>query len=253
FGGRTASTVLDDVWALDLTTDTWSRVNVAPGPPARMMHFMVYDSGNDRVILFGGNTTVDLFSQGYAPLDDVWVLDLGSNSWSQVTTNDGPTARMAGGAVWDAQREVMVIYGGQESFSSYFGDLWELSIDGTNGTWTRIDLGTSDGAPTSRFWAPLVHDTVNDRYIVWGGHDLTELAERNDIHVFDREIGQWSIEVEGDTYANAVVDVCAPPADFADIVPEHPERRQSRVMGGGPDGMLVYGGKTVCGVIDDLV
>src|SRR6185436_15876621 len=72
---------LGDTWAFD--GNAWSSLPVI-GPPARTGHAMVYDSGRDEVVLFGGDGT----EPGYRA--DTWVWN--GSSWAdrQVT---GPSAR----------------------------------------------------------------------------------------------------------------------------------------------------------------
>ncbi len=64
FGGSTgipggyAGDLSDDTWTYDLNTNTWTDVNPAVGPSARIGHVMAYDTESDRVVLFGGSSGV---------------------------------------------------------------------------------------------------------------------------------------------------------------------------------------------------
>jgi len=57
FGGTNAVGVpLNDTWAYDLNTNTWTNLTSPVNPSWRYYgHFMAYDSNADRVILFGGS------------------------------------------------------------------------------------------------------------------------------------------------------------------------------------------------------
>ena len=60
FGGQQASgdsPLLSDLWALSLQGPAWTQL--MPGgtaPAARHEHQVAYDSGRDRLLLYGGNT-----------------------------------------------------------------------------------------------------------------------------------------------------------------------------------------------------
>jgi N-acetylneuraminic acid mutarotase len=57
FGGYDGSRQYDDTWAYDPVTDRWSLVKAAGVPPAgRHGQAMIYDSGADKIILFGGSS-----------------------------------------------------------------------------------------------------------------------------------------------------------------------------------------------------
>lgn len=74
FGGtHDASTTLNDAWRLELTSSTTARwVALAPAgdaPVARAYHHAVWDSGGNRMLVFGGRATDDTNTLG-----DVWEL-----------------------------------------------------------------------------------------------------------------------------------------------------------------------------------
>ncbi|MEQ8274624.1 MAG: kelch repeat-containing protein [Deltaproteobacteria bacterium] len=92
----------NDLWAFDLDTQTWSLVDEgdAPGrtnsvafcefygnfaaanpavPERRESHLFV-KAGDDRVVLYGGRTDCGL-------ANDTWILDLTSDTWTQVTVS----------------------------------------------------------------------------------------------------------------------------------------------------------------------
>ena len=68
FGGFGDEGYLNDVWALDLTTDIW--VNLTPGPQPRLDHQAVYDRASGRLLLYGGDARL------HAKFHDVWELQI---------------------------------------------------------------------------------------------------------------------------------------------------------------------------------
>src|SRR5689334_21455860 len=66
FGGRSGgSTLLGDVWEMDLGTRIWTSLTAAPGdaPSARNAHTAIYDAANDRMIVYGGFTSAGVTSE----------------------------------------------------------------------------------------------------------------------------------------------------------------------------------------------
>ena len=67
---------LGDTWVYDLVSDSWSNMNPSgPTPGLRRNSELTYNSGQDKVVLYGG------FNDGTA-YSDTWVYDLASNAYS---------------------------------------------------------------------------------------------------------------------------------------------------------------------------
>src|SRR5262249_34735761 len=75
--------VLDDTWIWDGIS--WTRKIPLISPPARFGHAMAYDSARGLVVLFGGNSAIEM-------LNDTWVWD--GITWTQKSppANPGPRA-----------------------------------------------------------------------------------------------------------------------------------------------------------------
>lgn len=92
----------NDLWAFDLETQTWSLVEVGdtpgrtgalgpcefygnfavanPAVPERRESHLFVRAGQDRAVLYGGRTDCGL-------ANDTWILDLTTDTWSQVTVS----------------------------------------------------------------------------------------------------------------------------------------------------------------------
>lgn len=77
FGGRDSSGPLGDTWLYRTDTNTWTKRTPNTSPSIRAGAQMAYDSSNGRVMLFGGNNTVDALS-------DVWYWSKTGNTWAQL-------------------------------------------------------------------------------------------------------------------------------------------------------------------------
>lgn len=241
-------TLFDDTWAFDLTTDTWSLID-AVGPSPRTNHVAVV-AGN-QLLVFGGNASNN--GLAFTPLDDLWALDLDTQTWEELPSAGGPSARLFHTAAVSADGTTMFVYGGgdQNAFTGpFFDDLWAYDIAG--GAWGRIDE-SSPTAPIGSIWGDLLFDAPGDRLLLWGAHEDNLLGNNNKLWSFDLGAQQWTMLEEGDVLTADAAGFCDFPVDFVDPDLEAPERRNAGAAVLTDAGeVLVFGGKTDCGIIDDV-
>ncbi|MFN3198931.1 MAG: kelch repeat-containing protein [Bradymonadia bacterium] len=261
FGGRTRQAssgpyqVLGDLWRFDPETRTWAEIMTdGPVPEGRYNHTLAYDANRDQLLLLGGNSS----SSGANPvvLEDMWRYDIATNSWSEIMpTGIPPEGRIWHAATFDTARDQMLMYGGGDETAffaaNYYDDLWAFYPDVD--TWERID-GDSAEVPDSRFWSYIVHDTALDAYVMFAGHDATDLGNRNDIWAFDPEDGQWSPLADFDRFNKPANGFCDFPPDFVIAAPGTPERRNAHswVYSEACGRSIAFGGKTDCGAVNDV-
>ena len=259
FGGRfRAGTsgpylLFGDVWALDLETETWSQVTTTAGPSARVNAGMAYDPTSHRVIIFGGNASSS--GMNYIAMNDTWTLDLVNGQWTELDTTGTPSPRLFQSAIWDDARQRMVIHGGADEgaffqTAQYFDEVYALDVEA--GAWTRLDDPMNE-RPDGRFWGSIVHDATNDTYLLFGGHDDSALGNRNDLWSFDPDLHVWTLIEIGDTYNKPPNGFCDFPPDFTNVAMNVPERRSAQILVTGDDTAWLAGGKTDCGVVDDVM
>jgi len=129
FGSGASSGVVGDTWAYDYDNDTWTETSPSSAPPPRTYSGMVYDSRRDRMILFGGSA-----DQETASLDDLWEYDLESNRWADVSPPDGPGARAWHAMAYDAESDLIVVFGGAGTHrTAYTAETWLLNP--TSASW----------------------------------------------------------------------------------------------------------------------
>jgi hypothetical protein len=171
---------------------------VAGSPPARVYHTAVYDSANNRMIVFGGEI---LTSSN--PFNDVWVLSNangqgGTAAWTQLSPSGSPpAARAFHTAVYDAADNRMIIFGGGNLTQS-FSDVWVLSnANGLGGTpvWTQLSPGGL--LPTGVLASSAVYDPANNIMTVFGGANLASTAYSNGVWTLSHANGlggtpQWT-------------------------------------------------------------
>jgi hypothetical protein len=119
----------------DPATYEWDGTNwtsIAEGSFKRGGHSVTYDAVAERVVLFGGGSTV----KG-SWTRDTWEFDRAG--WTQVA-NTGPAGRVFHRLAFDSHRGVVVLYGGTD-LSTHYNDTWEW--DGIQ--WTKADVAGPTG------------------------------------------------------------------------------------------------------------
>jgi len=188
FGGADSITH-DDTWTLDLTAvpPAWAEVLPTGTLPSRRSYCQaVYDSLNDRAVLFGG---ADSLQENGGPVDmqdDVWVLPLtGPPAWTELTPlGTPPSPRAAGAVIYDRVRQRMVLFGGYDGLA--LGDGFTLSL-GASPAWAP--LGASGGPPAARAIPGVIYEAPQDRMVIFGGYTGGSL---NDVWALDLSASTWT-------------------------------------------------------------
>lgn len=120
---------VNDTWALSNVIGsgipTWSHLTTTIAPPARGGHSAVFDSTNNRMIVFGGVGTDNYLGK------DVWILaNPGDTSptWAEyLTGTPQPPARVSHAAVYTGTgKNRMIVFGGDTGSSTFTNDTWVL-------------------------------------------------------------------------------------------------------------------------------
>jgi hypothetical protein len=257
FGGRTRTgnsgpyTLFDDVWALDLETLTWEKLEISGTKPlARYNPAGGYNALTHEMIIFGG--TKGTSGMNYEPLADTWALHLDTLTWRQIQSTNNPSARVLHTAAVDADNNRLYVYGGTSSFfAAFFGDLWSLDL--ATGQWEQLH-GGGPGAPIGRIWSTITWDKVGGRMLMFGGHDSGGVGNNNDTWSFDPTTKAWTGLTAPETINQQPNGFCDFPAEF--IIPnmEAPDRRAAQLaaLDETRGEWVIFGGKTDCGLIDDV-
>jgi WD40 repeat protein len=141
FGGsdhNISGETLNDTWAYDTETNTWTEMHPAASPPPRAGAYGWYDPVADRTFVFGGSADWS----GWPPLpwmalggEELWAYDLDIDSWTLYRTDPNPAYRFGGTAVFDAGTGEAIIFGGDtydadRRFTGWVEDTWIYRHDG---------------------------------------------------------------------------------------------------------------------------
>lgn len=188
FGGRgfaDAATAVshagDETWLF--SGSVWVQRFPVTKPPARSAHTMVYDSGRDRVIMFGGRQEQVDRNSSAVFLGDTWAWD--GENWTRIESPESPSSRHFAGLTYDPDRDRVILFGGNAfgadgtTIEPLF-DTWEL--DGNQ--WTRV----ATGAPTV-VKPVLTYDAANDRVVMMG---LNQANLTSVMYTYDGAAHTWT-------------------------------------------------------------
>lgn len=170
FGGHTATSMRNDLWALSLTTLTWEQL--FPGfheaidfPSSRLYSQLVYEPARDRLVLWGGQ-------MDRRTPNRVFLLPLeGPLQWGSVETPETPLHRAGHQMVLDAARDRILMFGGEDLDGGFIGpweESWELAL-GSTIEWTNIATPSSLAA---RCFGTMILDSLHRRMIAFGGRKM---------------------------------------------------------------------------------
>jgi hypothetical protein len=128
-------------WAYDYNTNTWENVSVNMNPEFRYGHGMAYDSGSDKVIMFGGYSYLN--AKGLA--DETWSFDYNTATWTKLSPT-GDLERRGIKLVYDSANDKTILFGGVDPDDQYtmLDETWVF--DYTANTWTLMEV---NGTPFS--------------------------------------------------------------------------------------------------------
>ena len=173
---------LNDTWAFNATTNTWTEMSPAVHPIGRVHPGMAYDPESDRVILFGGATEGTPGEEaGFQ--QDTWAYDFNTNAWTNMNPVTKPSARFHHAMTYDTESDRVILFGGFTGTSSN-AETWAYDFNGN--AWT---LMSPLSQPTERRRHAMTYDTESDRVILFGG-DASGFVD--DTWAYDLNTDTWT-------------------------------------------------------------
>ncbi len=165
FGGsESVSTLVNDTWIYDPSSNTWTLINTTVAPSKRQYHAMAYDSASNKVVLFGG------WDGDYD--NETWIFDTATGKWTNVTPAASPSPRSNSRMVYDSKNDMMIIFGGNEAGTGWTTDTWTYKT--SSNTWTEMFPVNS---PSPRYGHSMAYDSAKDRTVLYGGHYGNRLGD----------------------------------------------------------------------------
>ena len=145
FGGSTDTTGMafapkNDTYVLDLATGAWRALAKGAGPTARLFHALTLDREARVVYLVSGGDE-NAFTGPF--LQDVWALDLATESWRKLApTGTPPAGRINHGLVFDESgKRVLVVGGHDDGAVGNQNEVFALDVASDPPAWKRLDGG----------------------------------------------------------------------------------------------------------------
>lgn len=128
---------------------TWNLVTTTGNPGPRERPAMCFHQGLGKAVMFGGGN-------GSGVLDQTWLYDGVAGTWTQLTiAGSKPSARNAATMVYDADRNLCVLTGGQDT-TGVLSDTW--TFDGTK--WTQQPTTTQTVRDHASTYMPNTREVV---------------------------------------------------------------------------------------------
>ncbi|MCW3085735.1 MAG: C-terminal target protein [Bacteroidetes bacterium] len=169
-GGEPGFVYASDFYALNMNNDTWSSIAALPTGNQRQ-----YSSGFSNA---GFGFIVGGLGSGY--LNDVWMYDTVSNSWSSKTPL--PSAGRMGCASF-VINGIAYIIGGRTSTSLSINEVW--AYDMTNDTWQR-----KNDLPFGSRWRASATALANKGYLAFGIDEHNRFC--NELFEYDPVMDSWT-------------------------------------------------------------
>jgi N-acetylneuraminic acid mutarotase len=181
FGGLTTGSNVNDTWAYDISTNTWTKMAPAQSPTLGEGP-LAYDHQSDRVIRFL------LPIMGNRPTgepSETWAYDLNTDTWTNLEPSTAPPPLAGARMVYDVESDRMILFGGIDVSNKgwYANETWAYDYD-TN-TWTQMD---PEVRPPGVNYHPMAYDASADRIILIGS-DAYEKTD--DTWVYDYNTDTW--------------------------------------------------------------
>ena len=104
------------MYAYDSASAAWNQLSPATKPSCVTDAQMVYQTHDNKIVLFGGTCTDSLIA------GDTWEYD--GNDWTKVASAADPDRRAAEALAYDASRQTTVMFGGTLAFGNPTGETW---------------------------------------------------------------------------------------------------------------------------------
>lgn len=161
---------INDTWAYDYNSNIWENMtNEQMRDNGRIYGGMAYDSESDRIILFGGADS--RYMANSTRVGETWSYDYNTNTWTNLTTANGPPARGCHSMTYDEANDRMIIYGGMHPGIYYenlhfYQDTW--AYDYNSNTWTNMSPPVNPGPLIQQGYA---YDSESERTVIFGGRN----------------------------------------------------------------------------------
>ncbi|MHA2378176.1 MAG: Kelch repeat-containing protein [Candidatus Thorarchaeota archaeon] len=165
--------------------DSWTEMSPIVAPEARVDLPLVYDSGSDVVLVFGGGR-----GQGLGKMNDTWAYSYEDDTWTDRSPTVAPSVRAGHMLAYDSESDRVILFSGyirKDDVTGHicYNETWEY--DYNSNTWTNLEPETM---PTPRCYGAMAYDEQSDRVILFGGI-LEGTSVAADTWAYDYNSNTW--------------------------------------------------------------
>ena len=139
FGGFSNLGFFSDTWVLDPSAEAWLEVTPENSPPPVRSRMVYYDAAGVSTF-FGGDMIPSEGHQGSpVPYGKTWAYDAMDKTWTEISTDGGPSPRALNGIAYDSDSKSIVIFGGTDTLiddanfvGHEFQDTWVFAHNASN-------------------------------------------------------------------------------------------------------------------------
>ncbi len=183
FGGNTSNGFTNELWTLDLNTNTWNRLipKSVKLPSPRYTHIAMYDTTGDRMLIWSGQGNAGIL------FNDIWAFNLKDSTWEELFPDGNvaaaPLKRYGTATIFDPLSRNLVSFAGFTT-SGRFDDTWSFNTD--THEWTNR---TNTYFPLKRCLTSQSFAADRREMILFGGQSTGNL---NDVWTLNTDSYLWT-------------------------------------------------------------
>jgi N-acetylneuraminic acid mutarotase len=193
-----------ETWAYQVKANRWERMSPTVAPRGRCGHQMAYDSGSDRIVLFGGYGCEDGLDtlEERLLLNEIWSYDYNTDIWTQMQPQVSPPARINHSMVYHAEADRVIVWGGRPRAHVSDVRIWTYDYDADS--WTPLE---PEGGPARRLaYTAVVYHPPSGRILLFGGIGAEAVTSSQfkfaETWSYDLETNAWTL-LEPSPYPSA--------------------------------------------------
>jgi N-acetylneuraminic acid mutarotase len=175
--------LLNDTWVYDYDNNTWTELHPTIAPQQRYGTRMVYNSVEEKIVLFGGNSFGNLTDDG-----QLWTFDASTTTWKALDSSETSGPRYWYGLAFASQQNDLIVFGGTDLGPEVFqsNETWVYNFDSKQ--WTDV---TKETRPPACSLQSMVYDPEHKKVVLFGGLAFESSEIYGTVWIYDPITQEW--------------------------------------------------------------